>query len=85
MYSIYTKVVRCPLGLNKLLTLLFNRSILRTTAFRHLEWITICCHSRPDTPYIESSVDLGIVWEVGSAGGGAWGTCENFKRYKSMI
>lgn len=57
-----------PLWLNKLGTLLFIGNVLRTSASGHLEWITICCHSRPDAPHIESSVDLGIVWEVESGG-----------------
>lgn len=29
-------------------------------------------------PHIESSVDLGIVWEVECGGGAAQGTCESF-------
>lgn len=32
-----------------------------------------------------SSVDLGIVWEVGSRDRRASGTCENFEKCKSMI
>lgn len=70
---------------NKISTRLFVRNILKTTILRHLKWITICCHSRPGAPHIESSVDLGIVWEVGSRDRRAWGTCENFEKYKSMI
>lgn len=63
-------ILAISLGVNKLLALLFIGNILETTVFKHLEWITICCHSRPDVPHIQSSVDLGIVWEVKSGGGG---------------
>lgn len=58
---------------------MFIGNVLRASVSGHLEWITICCHSRPDVPHIESSVDLGIVWEVESGGGGARGTCESFR------
>ena len=58
---------------------MFIGNVLRTSVSGHLEWITICCHSRPDAPHIESSVDLGIVWEVESGGGRGTGDLWEFR------